>query len=36
MQHYYTSLVQMHPSFTLGPAKGPLPTMFTGRPLNSL
>lgn len=30
MQHYYASLVQMHLNYTLGPPKGPMPTMFTG------
>ncbi|KOS13825.1 pho80-cyclin [Malassezia pachydermatis] len=28
MQHYYTSLVHMHPNYTLAPATGPLPTAF--------
>lgn len=32
MQHYYASLVQMHPNYVLGPPSGPIPTMFTGTP----
>lgn len=34
MQHYYTSLVQMHPTYTLGPMHAPMPTAFTGAPLH--
>jgi len=28
MQHYYASLVNMHPNYTLAPMLEPLPTMF--------
>ena len=28
IQHYYTSLVHMHPNYALGPPAGPMPTAF--------
>ncbi|EDP41694.1 hypothetical protein MGL_3902 [Malassezia globosa CBS 7966] len=32
MQHYYASLVQMHPNYVLGPTTGPLPNAFPAMP----
>lgn len=32
MQQYYTSLVQMHPNYTLGAGDEPLPTAFPALP----